>query len=296
MPLNNVLIDTSMDDIVRGLLKQAIALAGGTQDKLALAGGFSQNAISHALKVGRVTPKLARAIERATRGKVPAEKLCPLLCGDRERSGSMTDAASRRWQLEEFFAWQERQLERYELVDGFPIRMMAGAKNVHDDIVVNVLAELRNQLRGGGGRPFTSDGSVETKPGQIRRPDIGVDCGRRDPNATKAASPRVVVEVLSPTTRDFDTIGKRDEYKLIDSLANIVVIEPNAPEVIVWARGDDRSWRKAIRQGLDQEIDMPEIGATLTLAEIYDGVEFPARPRLAAEETASMPESEPKNG
>jgi len=47
------------------------------------------------------------------------------------------------------FAWQERQPERYELVDGFPIRMMAGAKNVHDDIVVNVLAELRNQLRGG---------------------------------------------------------------------------------------------------------------------------------------------------
>src|SRR5258708_40206494 len=110
MPLNNVLIDTSMDDIVRGLLKQAIALAGGTQDKLALAGGFSQNAISHALKAGRVTPKLARAIERATRGKVPAEKLCPLLCGDRERSGSMPDAASQRWQLEEFFAWQGRQL------------------------------------------------------------------------------------------------------------------------------------------------------------------------------------------
>ena len=149
-------------------------------------------------------------------------------------------------------------------------------------LIDTCLAELRNQLRGGGRRPFTSDGSVETKPGQIRRPDVGVDCGRRDPNATKATSPRVVVEVLSPTTRDFDTIGKLDEYKLIDSLAHIVVIEPNAPEVIVWARGDDRSWRKAIRQGLIQEIDMPEIGVTLALAEIYDGVEFPARPRLVA--------------
>jgi Uma2 family endonuclease len=206
----------------------------------------------------------------------------------------MTDAAPRRWTVEEFFAWQERQPERYELVDGFPMRMMAGAKNVHDDIVVNVLAELR--IQGGGCRPFTSDGSVETKPGQIRRPDVGVDCGRRDPNATKATSPRVVVEVLSPTTRDFDTIGKLDEYKLIDSLDRIVVIEPNAPEVIVWVRGAGRSWRKAIRQGLDQEIDMPEIGVTLALAEIYDGVEFPTRPRLVAEETASVPESEPKNG
>jgi Uma2 family endonuclease len=106
----------------------------------------------------------------------------------------------------------------------------------------------------------------------------------------------VVVEVLSPTTRDFDTIGKLEEYKLIDSLARIVVIEPNAPEVIVWVRGADRSWRKAIRQGLEQEIDIPEIGVTLALAEIYDGVEFPARPRLVAEETAPVPEGEPKNG
>ena len=208
----------------------------------------------------------------------------------------MTEGAPRKWTIEEFFAWQERQPERYELVDGFPMRMMAGAKNVHDDIVVNVLAELRNQLRGGGCRPFTSDGSIETKPGQIRRPDIGVDCGRRDPNATKATSPRVVVEVLSPTTRDFDTIGKLEEYKLVDSLERIVVIEPNAPEVIIWVRGADRSWRKGSHRGLDQEIDMPEIGVTLSLAEIYDGVEFPARPRLAPEEEAPpAPESESKS-
>jgi Uma2 family endonuclease len=72
-----------------------------------------------------------------------------------DRSGIMTDAAPRRWTVEEFFAWQERQPERYELVDGFPIRMMAGAKNLHDDIVVNVLTDLRNQLRGGDRRPFT---------------------------------------------------------------------------------------------------------------------------------------------
>jgi len=208
----------------------------------------------------------------------------------------MTEAAPRKWTIEEFFAWQERQPERYELVDGFPMRMMAGAKNVHDDIVVNVLAELRNQLRGGGCRPFTSDGSIETKPGQIRRPDIGVDCGRRDPNATKATSPRVVVEVLSPTTRDFDTIGKLEEYKLVDSLERIVVIEPNAPEVIIWVRGADRSWRKGSHRGLDREIDTPEIGVTLSLAEVYDGVEFPARPRLVPEEEASpAPESESKS-
>ena len=195
----------------------------------------------------------------------------------------MTQAASQRWTIEEFFAWQEKQPERYELVDGFPMRMMAGAKNVHDDIVVNVLVQLGNQLRGKGCRPFTGDGGIETKLGQIRRPDIGVDCGRRDPNAYQAASPRVVFEVLSPTTRDFDTIGKLEEYKLVESLERIVFIEPNAPEVIMWLRGADgadRNWQKSIARGLDRTIDMPEIRVTLPLAEIYDGVEFPVRPRL----------------
>ena len=91
-----------------------------------------------------------------------------------------------------FFAWQERQSERYELVGGVPVRPMAGARNVHDDIVVNLVAELRNVLRGSGCRPFTGDGSVETLPGQIRCPDAGVDRGKRDPNGLTAAEPRLV--------------------------------------------------------------------------------------------------------
>ncbi len=113
----------------------------------------------------------------------------------------MSDPARQPWTIDRFFAWQAGQTDRYELVGGFPVRMMAGARNVHDDIVVNLLAELRGQLRGTGCRPFTGDGSVETLPGQIRRPDVGVDCGIRDPNALKAALPRLVIEVLSPTTR-----------------------------------------------------------------------------------------------
>jgi Uma2 family endonuclease len=184
------------------------------------------------------------------------------------------------WTIEQFFAWQSSQTERYELVSGFPVRMMAGARNVHDDIVINILAELRTRLRGSGCRPFSGDGSIETLPGQIRRPDAGVDCGQRDPNAFKAVVPRMVAEVLSPTTRDFDTFGKLAEYQQVDSLDTIVVVEPNAPEVVIWTRGQDRAWVRHIVEGIDREVDMPSIGVTLPLAEIYAGVEFPARPRL----------------
>ena len=93
-------------------------------------------------------------------------------------------------------------------MDGFPARMMAGARNAHDDIVVNVLAELRNQLRGRDCRPFTGDGAIEMKPGQIRRPDTAWTADAGIPTRPR----------------------------------RLVVIEPNAPEVIVWARGEGRIW------------------------------------------------------
>lgn len=199
----------------------------------------------------------------------------------------MAEQAARRWSLDQFFSWQENQGERYELVDGLPVRMIAGAKNVHDDIVVNLIAELRERLRGSHCRPFTSDGSVETLPGQIRRPDAGVDCGRRDPNGTKAELPRMVVEVLSPSTRDFDTFDKLQEYKTVDRLDYILVVEPNDAEVLLWSRDADRSWRKEPIRGLDREISLPAIGVTLPMSRVYEGVEFPARLRLVGHDDES---------
>ena len=193
----------------------------------------------------------------------------------------MPEPLERPWTLDEFFAWQERQAERYELVNGRPLKMMAGAKNVHDDIVVNILAELGPKLRGTGCRPFTGDGAVETYPGQIRRPHIGVDCGRRDPNGYKASDPRLVLEVLSPTTRDFDSIRKLEEYKTIADLAYILFVEPNEPSVAIWSRSDG-AWGEARVIDLEAKVEMPKLGIDLAMRAIYEDVEFPPAPRLFA--------------
>ncbi|WP_237480520.1 Uma2 family endonuclease [Lichenibacterium dinghuense] len=192
----------------------------------------------------------------------------------------MAEPAPQRWTLEAFFAWQERQPDRYELVGGFPLKMMAGTRNVHDDIVVNVLAELRRQLRGGPCRPFTADGSVETSKGQIRRPDLGVDCGRRDPNGFKAAEPRLVLEVLSPGTRDFDTFEKLGEYKAVETLDHLVFVEPDMPLLVHWSRDTGREWVRRDVEGFDTAVELADLGVVLRLAEVYDGVAFP--PRLRA--------------
>lgn len=186
--------------------------------------------------------------------------------------------------VEAFLAWAEGQAERYELVGGMPVRMMAGARNVHDDIVVNLLTLLQTHLRGSGCRPFTADGSVETLPGQVRRPDVGVDCGPRDPAGLMAAEPRLVAEVLSPTTRDFDAFAKLAEYRTMSSLAHILLIEPNAPEIRSWSRDAEGVWQEARVGGLDGILDVQAFALSLPLADIYDGITFPARPRLVTDE------------
>ncbi|WP_375459117.1 Uma2 family endonuclease [uncultured Enterovirga sp.] len=187
----------------------------------------------------------------------------------------MASSVLRAWTVDDFFAWQERQDERYELVGGLPLRMLAGASNRHDDVVANIIIALGNRLRGSGCRPFTGDGAVETYPGQIRRPDAGVDCGRRDPNGYRAADPRLVVEVMSPSTRDFDAIGKLTEYKAIEGLEHILYVEPNHPEVLAYSRGAERNWTRARIEVLDGSVPLPALGIELPLAEIYDGVVFP---------------------
>lgn len=122
------------------------------------------------------------------------------------------DDGGERWTVDEFLRWVVRQDDPYELVDGKPVRMMGQTRNAHADIAINVTGEFIRQLRGSGCRPIAGGTSVETLPGQVRLPDVGVDCGPRDPDGLMAGDPRVVVEVLSPGTRSFDVFRKVMEY------------------------------------------------------------------------------------
>lgn len=192
----------------------------------------------------------------------------------------MADAARPQWTIDEFLAWNEGREDRHELVDGFPLRMMAGAERIHSDAVVNVLRELSIRLRGKPCRPFNGDSAVETKPRQIRRPNASVDCGPTQSADLLARGPRVVVEALSPTTRGFDTFRKAEEYQLVTGLTRILLIDPNRADVFMWSRDAARDWRHELVQGLDATIAMPEIEIELPLAEIYRDIEFPTDPPL----------------
>jgi Uma2 family endonuclease len=176
--------------------------------------------------------------------------------------------------IEEFFAWQEHQQERYELVDGVPVplRGMTGASNAHDAIVVNIISSLHNQLRGGPCRVATADTAVRTAIRRLRRPDVTVECAPIDPASYEARAPKLLIEVFSPSTRRFDQVRKPEEYKRLPTVSALLFFEPGQPQALMLSRQPDGAWLDTPFEGLDAVIPLPEIGASLPLRDVYEGV------------------------
>ena len=191
----------------------------------------------------------------------------------------MAERAAERMTAAAFLAFTAGREERWDLVDGVP-QMMAGAKRQHDRIVVNTLGLLAAQLRGRSCEPFTADTFIRIPSGNYRMPDAGVDCGQAAAEDRAAKEPRLVVEVLSPSTRDFDMFGKLDEYKSVETLWHIVLIDPDMPQATAWSRDGAGDWSHRIVLGLEAEIRLAALDLVLPLAELYARIEFPPRPRL----------------
>jgi Uma2 family endonuclease len=188
----------------------------------------------------------------------------------------MSEPQQRRMTAEEFFEWQARQDKNYELVDGVPVlplKAMTGATRRHDRIVTNTLFALMRRLRGGPCWPTTDDIATRIPRGNVRRPDITVDCSSAADSRLEASEPTVLVEVLSPSTAGIDTIKKVEEYKTLLSARVLLLIDARTLNAGAWRR-DGEEWNLESYEGREAVIPLPEIGAELPLAEVYEQVEI----------------------
>jgi Uma2 family endonuclease len=193
----------------------------------------------------------------------------------------MPEPQLRRMSQEQFFAWQEQQDRLYELVDGVPVlplKMMTGASQAHDRVVVNIIAALHRQLRGTPCRPTTDDLAVRIPAGNVRRPDVTVEGGQAGPRESAVREPRVVIEVLSPRTMTFDRIRKLPEYQTIATVAHILLVDTEAPRIDLLSRDKEGGWVQSKCDGLDARVDLPAIQASLDLADVFEGLEFTEQP------------------
>lgn len=161
------------------------------------------------------------------------------------------------------------------------ILAMSGSSALHALIAANVIAALRPRLKGKPCLPYTSDLRVRIT-GQQRSvyPDVSVICGKIEYDPDDKAghtvlNPRLIVEVLSPSTEAYDRGDKFAAYRDVPSLAEYVLISYAKPRVETFLRQADGTWALSSSSGIDAKASLHSLDIELALADVYADVEFP---------------------
>jgi len=179
---------------------------------------------------------------------------------------------------EEYLALEREALDKHEYFDG-EIFDMAGTSEEHANISSNINVSLHFQLKKRPCKSYQSDLRVHIpKTGLYTYPDVLVVCGKpqllEDAYLDIILNPILIVEVLSPSTADYDKGAKFDHYRTIDSLKEYVLVWQDKKRVARYTKQTDGSWTLNDFIGEDAEVDLSSIDCRLSIEDIYDKVDF----------------------
>jgi len=189
--------------------------------------------------------------------------------------------APSRFTLDEYFALERASERRFEYRDG-EIVCMSGGSRQHAAITRNVVHHLVRKL-GRECQAFGSDLAICPPAGlPYRYPDASVVCGEprfRPINGLDALeNPVLIVEVLSPSSADYDRGTKFEEYKSIPGFAEYLLVAQDRPHLARRRQQPDGSWNETVFASLDATVRLDTIGVELELSELYEGVSFDRTP------------------
>ena len=184
--------------------------------------------------------------------------------------------------IEEYFELdQNTPNARYEYLDGVA-RLMSGGTGEHDQIARNVANAIEMHFLSG---PCFVRGPemqvlIGIKPNGKEHcvyPDATVSCDVADRRrgTTLIRSPRIVVEVLSPSTEKLDRSTKLEAYKAVPSIQEIVLINQFTQAAEVYRRDseDGTTWSHVF-YGPDKGIELQSVDVFISMDEVYKGINF----------------------
>ena len=185
----------------------------------------------------------------------------------------------RRYTPDEYYRLEVQADHRSEYFAG-EIFAIAGGSARHSRICANILGDLWSKLKGKPCVPFGSDLKLRVNATGLRTyPDVSVYCGTLeldpdDPAKQTYTNPTVLIEVLSPSTEQYDRGTKSVHYRRIESLKTILLVSQNEARVEEHVKQVDGSWSLREYEGIDKVLPLQAIGVELPLAAIYQGVDF----------------------
>ena len=174
---------------------------------------------------------------------------------------------------DEFLAWSASwaEGERYELVDGIPVRLQA-ERIAHAMVKLSIAIEMRRALRAAERstcHAFIDGVSVRIAEDTLREPDVLVHCGPFDPNAKIADNPVILVEVVSPSSATTDRERKLIDYFAIPSVRHYLVVLIPDRRVIHYEREIEGGGFQVRIAGMADELSLAPPGIRLSVAEFF---------------------------
>jgi len=187
-----------------------------------------------------------------------------------------------RFERADFFAWEAEQPMKHDYVAG-EVFAQAGARQDHVVVALNIATSLRQKLRGTPCRAYISDMQLEVMQADaVFYPDVMVSCHPEDLAAERVLHhPRVIVEVLSDSTAAYDRGGKFAAYRMLESLQEYVLIDPEQRSLEIFRRLPSNDWllatgdsaRALVLATLDMEIGFDEVFEDVAVPETQPGAD-----------------------
>ncbi len=200
----------------------------------------------------------------------------------------MSSLPRRRSSAEEYLALDRSADFKSEFVAG-EIFAMGGASPKHVLIAGNTAREFGNQLKNTNCQVYSADLRVQAEAkNAYHYPDVAVVCGRpeyTDDQKDTVANPLIIVEVLSPATRNYDRGDKFASYRRLTSLREYILIDQEAWHIEHFVR-KDAGWEFSEIEDRQASLVVPTLGIAIPLVEIY------AKVALLEAEEASQPADE----
>ena len=180
----------------------------------------------------------------------------------------------KRFTPEEYFDWEEGQLERHELIDGEVYAMSGGTIN-HSEIASKFNRLLGNHLDDSGCRVLNSDARISIlETTDYSYPDASVTCDDRDKLGTQYISyPCLIVEVLSDSTEAYDRSEKFYRYRRNPSLQEYVLVSAKSISIDLYRQNDAGEWIFTQYRSGDN-VELRSINFSFPIEQVYRGIVF----------------------
>lgn len=166
---------------------------------------------------------------------------------------------------------------RHEYIDG-EVFALDGTSKSHNRIIRNLLNKLQSKLNEEDCEAFFVDIKVYVeKVNRFYYPDLLVICGEDAESEYFTTRPKLIVEVLSPSTSLTDRREKMFVYKEIESVDEYILIEQDRVYAEIYRRRRDSNLWDWIEYFPEEEIEFASVNFKMLLSEIYEGVELPER-------------------